>query len=177
MKSKAAIHIEHNKKLVIDEINIPNPKDNQVVVRLFSSGVCHSQLHQMHNIDTPTPTLLGHEGFGIVTNVGKSVTHLQEGDAAIVTWVPREPISGRWFPPSGGATWNGKQLSGATATWSEDVIVWSGYVVKVMDDAPKDLTSIVGCAVLTGAGAVTHTAKVRPEESVAVFGVGAVVFL
>ncbi len=174
MKSRAAIHVEYKKKLIIDEIHIPSPNEDQVIVKLFSSGVCHSQLHQMHNIETQTPTLLGHEGFGIVTHVGKSITHLKEGDAAIVTWVPREPINGRWFPPPGGATWNGQRLGGATATWSEDVIVWGGYVVKVRDDAPRDVTSIVGCAVLTGAGAVMHTAKVRPEESVAVFGVGGV---
>jgi len=174
MKSRAAIHVGHGKELVVDEINIPDPKDDQVVVKLYSSGVCHSQLHQMHNPETPTPSLLGHEGFGVVTQVGKDVTHLQEGDAAIVTWVPREPVKGRWKPPAGGATWQEEPLEGPTYTWGEDVIVWGGYAVKVPDDSPKDLSSIVGCAVLTGAGAVLHTANVRPQESVAVFGVGGV---
>ncbi|MDA0232466.1 MAG: zinc-binding dehydrogenase, partial [Chloroflexi bacterium] len=174
MKSRAAIHTHHGKPLTVDEIDIPDPKDDQVIVKLFSSGVCHSQLHQMHNPETVTPALLGHEGTGVVTSVGKGVTHLKEGDMAIVTWVPREPIRGRWAPAPGGATWNEQPLSGSTYTWGEDVIVWGGYVVKIDDDNPKDLSSIVGCAVLTGAGAVLHTAKVRPEESVVVYGVGGV---
>ena len=174
MKSRAAIHVGHGKELVVDEINIPDPQPDQVIVKLYSSGVCASQLHQMHNPDTPTPGLLGHEGFGIVTQIGSDITHLKVGDAAIVTWVPREPVLGRWLAPSAGVTWNETPLEGSTFTWCEDAIVWGGYAVKVDNDAPKDLSSIVGCAILTGAGAVTHTAKVRPGESVAVFGVGGV---
>ncbi|MCX8278127.1 MAG: zinc-binding dehydrogenase [Dehalococcoidia bacterium] len=174
MKSRAAIHVGHGKELVVDEINIPDPQPDQVIVKLYSSGVCASQLHQMHNPDTPTPGLLGHEGFGIVTQIGSDITHLKVGDAAIVTWVPREPVPGRWLAPSAGVTWNETPLEGSTFTWCEDAIVWGGYAVKVDNDAPKDLSSIVGCAILTGAGAVTHTAKVRPGESVAVFGVGGV---
>jgi len=174
MKSRAAINVEHGKNLIVDDVNIPDPQEDQVIVKLFSSGVCHSQLHQMHNKETARPSLLGHEGFGVVSHVGSKVTHVKEGDAAIVTWVPREPINGRWTAPPAGVTWQEEPLNGSTYTWGEDAIVWGGYVVKVDDDSPKDLSSIVGCAVLTGAGAVTHTAKVRPEESVAVFGVGGV---
>ena len=174
MKSRAAIHVGLGKELVVDEINIPDPGPDHVVVKLYSSGVCHSQLHQMRNPDIATPTLLGHEGFGVVTQVGSNVDHLKEGDAAIVTWVPREPVNGRWTAPPAGATWQVEPLAGSTYTWGEDAIVWGGYAIKVDDDSPRDLASIVGCAVLTGAGAVIHTAKVRPEESVAVFGVGGV---
>ena len=63
MKSRAAIHTGHGNPLVIDEVNIPDPQHDQVIVKLYSSGVCHSQLHQMHNPETVTPALLGHEGF------------------------------------------------------------------------------------------------------------------
>lgn len=174
MKSRAAIHTEYGNPLIVDEINVPDPKPDQVTVKLFSSGVCHSQLHQMHNPELKRPMLLGHEGTGVVTSVGKDVTHLKEGDVAIVTWVPRDPIKGRFQPPPGGATWQEEPLYGATYTWGEDVIVWGGYVVKIPDNSPKDISSIVGCAVLTGAGAVLHTAKVRPQDSVAVYGVGGV---
>ncbi len=174
MKSRAAIHIKTNQQLLIDDIDIPDPKTDYVNLKMFSSGICHSQLHQMNNPDFPTPALLGHEGTGIVTDIGKNVTHLKEGDLAIVTWVPRNPIEGRWAPNPGGMTWKEAPLEGSTATWCEDVSVWGGYVVKINDDNPKDISSIVGCAVLTGAGAVLNTAKVRPNQSVAVFGVGGV---
>lgn len=174
MKSRAAIHIKTNQQLLIDDIDIPDPKTDYVNLKMFSSGICHSQLHQMNNPEFQTPALLGHEGTGIVTDIGKNVTHLKEGDLAIVTWVPRNPIEGRWAPDPGGMTWKEAPLEGSTATWCEDVSVWSGYVVKINDEDPKDISSIVGCAVLTGAGAVLNTAKVRPNQSVAVFGVGGV---
>lgn len=174
MKSRAAIHIKTNQQLLIDEIDIPDPKTDYVNLKMFSSGICHSQLHQMNNPEFQTPALLGHEGTGIVTDIGKNVTHLKEGDLAIVTWVPRNPMKGRWAPEPGGMTWKEAPLEGSTATWCEDVSVWGDYVIKINDDNPKDISSIVGCAVLTGAGAVLNTAKVRPNQSVAVFGVGGV---
>ena len=156
MKSTAAVFIGHGKKLVVDEIEIPDPRPDQVIVKLHSSGVCHSQLHQMHNTKTATPALLGHEGTGTVTAVGSEVTHVKPGDLSIVTWVPREPIAGRWTPGMSGATYHEEELNYATMTWGEDVLVWGGYVVKIDDDSPKDVSSIVGCAILTGAGAVLH---------------------
>ena len=174
MKSRAAIHVEHGKPLVVDEIEIPPPGPDQVRLKLYSSGVCHSQLHQMHNPDTATPSLLGHEGTGIVTDVGSDIDHVKEGDLAIVTWVPKDPIRGRWSPDPGGATYHEEPLNGSTYTWGEDAQVWGGYVIKIADDNPKDISSIVGCAVLTGAGAVLNTARVRPGDSVAIYGIGGV---
>ena len=88
MKSKAAIHLEHGQPLVVDEIEIPDPAADQVLVKLYSSGVCHSQLHQMHNAGMARPMLLGHEGTGVVVKTGRDVDHVAEGDLAIVTWVP-----------------------------------------------------------------------------------------
>ena len=80
MTPRAAIHVEHGKPLVVDDIEIPPPNADQVRLKLYSSGVCHSQLHQMHNPETPTPCLLGHEGTGVVTDVGSDVSHVKEGD-------------------------------------------------------------------------------------------------
>ena len=174
MKSRAAIHVEHGKPLVVDEIEIPPPNSDQVRVKLYSSGVCHSQLHQMHNPETATPALLGHEGTGVVTEVGSDVGHVKEGDLAIVTWVPKDPIRGRWAPDAGGATYREEPLNASTYTWGEDAQVWGGYVIKIDDGSPKDISSIVGCAVLTGAGAVLNTAQVRPGDSVAIYGIGGV---
>jgi Zn-dependent alcohol dehydrogenase len=174
MDSKAAIHTKYGEKLTVGEIQIPDPQPDQVLLKLHSSGVCHSQLHQMHNPDSPTPSLLGHEGTGTVIAKGKDVNHLEEGDLAIITWVNRVPVKGRPTYPSSGATYKEAPLNGATSTWGENVLVRGGYVVKIPKHSDKYNSSIVGCAVLTGAGAVLHTAKVRPEDSVAIFGVGGV---
>ena len=174
MNSKAAIHTEHGKKLTLGDVQIPDPRPDQVLLKLHSSGICHSQLHQMHNPEAPTPALLGHEGTGTVIAIGSDVNHVQEGDLAIVTWVDRKPVIGRPSYPATGVTFNEAPLSGGTYTWGEDVLVRSGYVVKIPKTSDKYKSSIIGCAVLTGAGAVLHTAKVRPENSVAIFGVGGV---
>ena len=174
MYSKAAIHTNFGKKLTVGNVQIPDPRPDQVLVKLHSSGICHSQLHQMHNPDSPTPSLLGHEGTGTVIAKGSEVDHLKEGDLAIVTWVNRTPIKGRPTFPHTGVTYNEAPLNGATYTWGEHVLVRGGYVVKIPKQSNKYSSSIVGCAVLTGAGAVLHTAKVKPEDSVAIFGVGGV---
>ena len=170
----AAVQTGHNEALLVDEIELPDPRPDQVRVRLLSSGVCHSQLHQMHNPDLPRPCLLGHEGTGIVADVGSDITHVKEGDKCIVTWVPREPIRGRTQNQPTGATFRGEPALGAVYTWSEMVLTSGSLVVPIHDEHPDDVSCIVGCAVLTGAGAVLNTAKVRAGESVAVFGVGGV---
>ena len=174
MKSVAAVDTGHGKPLEVDEIEIPDPRPDQVIVKLYSSGICHSQLHQMHNAANKRPMLLGHEATGIVTHVGSEVTHLEEGDHAFVTWVPRSPKKGRWFPPPSGVTYREQPVSGVVYTWGQDVLTIGDYVVKVPKTANTSVTSIIGCAILTGAGAVLHTANVKPADSVAVWGVGGV---
>ena len=174
MKSKAAIQTGPEEPLTLAEIEIPNPTDDQVLVKLFSSGICHSQLHQMDNPGLARPLLLGHEGTGVVTGIGDKVSHVKEGDHVIVTWVPRTPVAGRPAVPHSGITYQGVPVNGNVYTWGEDVLVRSNYVVSISKDHPKDISCIVGCAVLTGAGAVLHTARVRPGQSVAVFGCGGI---
>ena len=174
MKTKAAIQTAHDQRLIVDELEVPDPDPDQVIVKLFSSGICHSQLHQMHNPDLPRPMVLGHEATGVVTHVGRNVGHVSEGDHAIVTWVPRTPVRGRPAPASSGVTYREKVVNGLVYTWGEDVLVNAEYVVPIASDDPTDVSSIVGCAVLTGAGAVLNTARVRPGDSVAVYGVGGV---
>jgi Zn-dependent alcohol dehydrogenase len=174
MKTLAAIQTELGGTLHVDELEIGDPAPDQVTVKLTSSGVCHSQLHQMHNPTLGRPLLLGHEGAGIVSRVGKDVTTLKPGDRCIVTWVPRKPIRGTVKRQPTGATYKGEIAHGHVYTWCHDVQTTEDLVVPIPNDHPADLSCIVGCAVLTGAGAVLHTAKVRPGQSVAVFGVGGV---
>ena len=174
MKTRAAIQIAPGDRLAVDELELPDPRADQVIVKLFSSGVCHSQLHQMENAGLARPLILGHEGTGIVAQVGRDVTHLKEGDHAIVTWVPRTPVRGRPVVPPSGITYHEEPVQGNVYTWGEDVLISGDYVVPIAKDVPTDISCIVGCAVLTGAGAVLNTAKVRPGESVAVYGAGGV---
>jgi Zn-dependent alcohol dehydrogenase len=176
VKSKAAIQVEYGGPLVIEEIDIPDPGPDQVTVRNFASGVCYSQLHQLRNPGLPRPMGLGHEGSGVITHVGKEVSHVREGDHVISTWVPRIPVTGLPASRPTGATFHGRPViaDGDVYTWSEHMVTFAEKVVPMSPSDPTDITCLVGCAVLTGAGAVLHTAKVRPGQSVAVFGVGGV---
>ena len=174
MKTLAAIQTAHDQRLVVDELEVPDPRPDQVIVKLFSSGICHSQLHQMHGPDVPRPMVLGHEGTGVVTHVGGDVTHVKEGDHAIVTWVPRTPPRTRTAPVPSGVTYREEVVRGDPFTWSQDVLTSGELVVPISKDDPTDVSCIVGCAVLTGAGAVLNTARVRPADSVAVYGLGGV---
>ncbi len=174
MKTTAAVQTENGGLLRIAEVALPDPAPDQVTVKLFSSGVCHSQLHQMHNPGLGRPLLLGHEGTGIVSRVGRDVTHVKPGDDCIVTWVPRTPIRGPVGRQMTGAMFEGQAAHGHVYTWARDVQTSKELVVPIPAGHPRDLSCIVGCAVLTGAGAVLHTAQVRPGQSVAVFGVGGV---
>jgi Zn-dependent alcohol dehydrogenase len=174
MKTQAAIQTEIGGKLLIEELELPDPSPDQVTVKLYSSGVCHSQLHQMHNHSLGRPLLLGHEGTGVVTRIGSNVTHLKEGDQCIVTWVPRTPSRGPMGRQMTGALFKGQAAHGNVFTWARDVQTSKDLVVPIPKEHPRDVSCIVGCAVLTGAGAVLHTAQVRPGQSVAVFGVGGV---
>jgi Zn-dependent alcohol dehydrogenase len=176
MKSKAAIQLEPRGPLMIEEIDIPDPRPGQVTIRNFASGVCYSQLHQLRNPDLPRPMGLGHEGSGVVTHVGKDVTHVKEGDHVISTWVSRVPISGLPDSKPTGATFHGQPViaDGDVYTWSEHMVTSGDKVVPISASDPTDISCLIGCAVLTGAGAVLHTAKVRAGQSVAVIGVGGV---
>ena len=174
MKTKAAIQTVPNAPLELVELEVPDPEPGQVSIKLISSGICHSQLHNLENANMPRPMVLGHEGAGIVTGVGRGVTHLKEGDHAIVTWVPRTPVRGRAASVLSGVTYREEPVHGNVYTWGEDVLLSGEYVVPIYADDPTDVSCLVGCAVLTGAGAILNTAKVRPGDSVAVFGVGGV---
>ncbi len=161
-------------RLRIEEVDLPDPGPYQVVVKQFASGVCHSQLHQMHG-PRPSQALLGHESTGVVLAAGSEVDHVKEGDRVMVTWVPRDPEATRIAEGVSLTLGDGSVASTPGCfTWADHTIADEQYVVPLPDGAPTDVTSIIGCAVMTGSGAVYHTAGVQRGESVAVFGVGGV---
>ncbi len=161
--------------LRIDNVRLPDPGPFQVVVKQYASGICHSQLHQMHRL-RPAPAILGHESTGAVLATGSAVDNVKEGDTVMVTWVPRDGENELRTPDA----INLELEDGSTAstrnvfTWADITMADEQYVVKVPENIAKDVTAIIGCAVMTGAGAVYYTAGVKKGESVAVFGVGGV---
>lgn len=160
--------------LEIHEVDLPDPGPNQVIVKQYASGVCHSQLHQMHR-PRESAVILGHESTGVVLKKGNAVTHVDEGDTVLVTWVPRDAANIRDMPaPATLAVGGGAAVSQNVFTWADHTIADGQFVVRATPDIAKDVTAIIGCAVMTGAGAVINTANVQAGESVAVFGVGGV---
>ena len=161
--------------LQLVDLTLPDPGPHQVIVRQHASGVCHSQLHQMHN-PRQSPVVLGHESTGVVVKAGSEVSHVREGDTVMVTWVPRSateharPPEPAHIPLPDGTT----AVSQNVFTWADTTIADEQYVVKVADDINREVTAIIGCAVMTGAGAVENTAGVKAGDSVAVFGAGGV---
>ena len=178
MKSRAAILTAPGEPLVIDEIDVPDPGPEQVIVKQTATGICGSQIHeQVRTPEEKCPRVLGHEGVGVVTHAGRDVTHLREGDFAITTWVPRAGYPGRDFVDGlapVGTTFRGKPIGGAIGTFTEHCLASDQLAVRIAPEHATPEASIIGCAVLTGAGAVLHTAGVRAEESVVVVGAGGI---
>lgn len=174
VRSRAAIFTGHGQPLVVEEVEYPAPAPEQVLVRQFASGICHSQLHQIHNPKQPTPALLGHESTGVVEAVGSAVRHVKPGDRVMVTWVPRSPEQG-FVPEPATLRWRDQEIGSRNVfTWSEHSLAHEQYVLPLEADVPTDVTAIIGCAVLTGVGAAQNTANVQAGQSVAVFGAGGV---
>lgn len=173
-KARVAVVPQEMEPLVIEELELPDPDPNQVIVKQFASGICHSQLHQIHR-PRRSPVILGHESTGVVLKAGANVKHVKEGDSVMVTWVPRDAENAA--APPGRAK---LEVSGGTAvsenvfTWADHTLADEQYVVKIDANLKKDVTAIIGCAVITGAGAVVATANVQAGETVAIFGVGGV---
>ena len=161
--------------LTVEQVMLPDPGPHQVVIRQYASGICHSQLHEIHR-ERNSPVILGHESTGVVLQAGAEVRHVQPGDIVLVTWVPRDVTSAA--REREGITLDlpdGRQaLTNSVFTWADHTIADEQYVVKASPDIDREVTCIIGCAVMTGAGAVENTAGVKAGDSVAIFGVGGV---
>jgi Zn-dependent alcohol dehydrogenase len=180
MKTAAAIYLQSGKPMVIDDIDLPDPGPTQVVVKQFATGVCHSQLHELNRPNPAFPLVLGHESTGVVTAKGSAVTHVKEGDHVMITWVQRGASPNLPRPAVANVTYKGTPVNyGAPVftgvfTWAQTIVADEQFVVPFDRDAATDVTAVIGCAVMTGCGAVTNAAMVRAGQSVAVIGVGGV---
>jgi S-(hydroxymethyl)glutathione dehydrogenase/alcohol dehydrogenase len=189
---RAAILPGLNEKLEVrDDVSVVGPGPGEVHVRIVASGVCHSDISaQNGTLPSPMPGVLGHEGAGEILAVGEGVTTLAPGDHVIVSWVPpcgwcRLCLEGQ---PNLCQTYLFDALTAqrfvmgdtpigamaGTGTFAEELVVPQVAAIKIPDDVPLDVASLVGCGVMTGVGAALNTAKVRPGSSVVVFGCGGV---
>lgn len=161
--------------LRVERACLPEPGPHEVIVKQSASGICHTQLHEMR-APRPAPALLGHESAGIVFETGRDVRYVGVGDRVLVTYLPRTPQSAQRAPVPTALTLADGSQAFATGifTWADYTLIDEQHVVRVPDATPLDVTSVVGCAVMTGAGAVLHAAGVRAGDSVAVLGVGGV---
>ncbi|MFJ3585473.1 zinc-binding dehydrogenase [Streptomyces sp. NPDC090127] len=177
--------------LEIAGIRLPEPGPGQVRVRLAAAGVCHSDLSLTNGtMRVPVPAVLGHEGAGTVVSVGEGVTRVAPGDPVVLNWAPS---CGACHPCSLGEVWLcADALTGAgavhaatedgtelhpglnVAAFAEETVVAEKCVLPVPDGVPLTDAALLGCAVLTGWGAIHHSARVRQGESVVVYGVGGV---
>ena len=162
-------------KLEIREVTLDAPGPYEVVVRQKAFGVCHSQLDRIYDPNRTTSMLLGHESIGTVVEGGPEVSYVDPGDEVLTTWIPRTPLDGRPPVPSRVVFPDGDEArTHNTFTWGTHAVVDEQWVVKAPSGISPDLGAIIGCALMTGAGAVLNTAEVVPEQSVAIWGAGGV---
>jgi S-(hydroxymethyl)glutathione dehydrogenase/alcohol dehydrogenase len=174
LKTLAAILVETGQPLVLDEIQIPPLKPGQVLVEIAFSGVCHTQILECRGyrcIDKFLPHCLGHEGSGIVREIGPGVTKVKPGESVILSWIQG---SGANVP---GTTykWAGRIVnSGAITTFSHYSVVSENRLVLMPEGIPFHDAAMIGCAVATGLGVVFNTIGAKPGQSVVIFGTGGI---
>lgn len=196
MKSKAAIFEGIGKPLVIDEIEVDDPKAGEVLIKLDATGLCHTEIWYMSGGDTTTrtPIVLGHEGCGVVEKCGPGVTSLKEGDRVVPLYIPQCGHCRECAHPDTNLcstlddAYFGNSMNDGTmrfhrgghdlhhfmlcSTFSQYTVCHQESVAKIRRDAPPEIACLFGCAVTTGIGAVLYTARVRPGSTTAVFGCG-----
>lgn len=164
------------RELELRDVTMPAPRGHEVLVEQLSFGVCHSQLDRIFDPTREHDMLLGHESLARVVSVGDRVDYVEPGDEVFTTWIPRTPEAGRAPVPSR-LTFPGDRTATThnTYTWGTHSLVDEQWLVKVPDGGvDPDLGSVIGCALMTGAGAVMNTAGLQAGETVAVWGAGGV---
>ena len=198
MKSRAAVAWEAGKPLSIEEVDVAGPKAGEVLVRIVATGVCHTDAFTLSGADPEGmfPVILGHEGGGIVEEVGEGVTSLKVGDHVIPLYTPEcgeceyclsgktnlcqkiRVTQGKGLMPDGTSRFsiNGKPILHymGTSTFSEYTVLPEISLARINPAAPLEKVCLLGCGITTGIGAVLNTAKVEAGATVAVFGMGGI---
>ncbi len=198
MKSRAAVAFAPGKPLEIVELDVAPPRKGEVLVRITHTGVCHTDAFTLSGSDPEGvfPAVLGHEGAGIVVEVGEGVTSVKPGDHVIPLYtaecgeclfcksgktnlcVAVRATQGKGLMPDGTTrfSYQGQPIHHymGCSTFSEYTVVAEVSLAKVHPQANPEQVCLLGCGVTTGLGAVSHTAKVQPGDSVAVFGLGGI---
>ena len=198
MQSRAALALAAGQSLVIDTVDVDGPRAGEVLIEIRATGVCHTDEFTLSGKDPEGlfPCILGHEGAGVVVDLGPGVTSLKKGDHVIPLYTPEcrqceyclsgktnlcqaiRETQGRGVMPDGTSRFrlgskNVLHYMG-TSTFSNYTVLPEIAVAKIREDAPFDKVCYIGCGVTTGIGAVINTAKVEPGANVAVFGLGGI---
>ncbi len=171
---KAAILVKQNSPLEIADVALPALDVGQVLVKIHHSGVCGKQLEEIdgkRGNDPYIPHLLGHEGAGVVEEIGPGVRKVKPGDHVVLHWIKGTGIDSA--PPRFGL--NGSSISaGWVTTFSEYTVASENRLTVYPDDIESEVACLLGCAVTTGLGIVFNDAMLMPGQSIAVFGVGGI---
>ncbi len=198
MKSKAAVAHQAGAPLSIETVEVEGPKAGEVLVEIRATGICHTDEFTLSGADPEGlfPAIMGHEGAGVVVDVGPGVTTLKKGDHVIPLYVPEcrqceycvsektnlcqaiRVTQGQGVMPDGTSRFSlgGRKIQHymGTSTFSNYTVVPEIALAKIREDAPLDKVCTIGCGVTTGIGAVINTAKVEPGANVVVFGLGGI---
>jgi aryl-alcohol dehydrogenase len=197
MEIKAAVIFEKSGTFSLEQLTLSDPMDTEVLVRIVSAGICHTDLAgRDQHIPVPLPSVLGHEGAGVVEKVGARVTKVKPGDHVALSWIccgtcpscksGNDPYCVNFLPLNFG----GARPDGTTTLRKDDQVIHGNFfgqssfanfaladernVVMVPYDVPLEILGPLGCGIQTGAGAVMNTLRPQPGASIAVFGVGPV---
>ena len=198
MDVRAAVAYGANQPLVVETVQLDGPRAGEVLVEIKATGVCHTDAYTLSGMDPEGlfPTILGHEGAGVVVEVGAGVRSLKPGDHVIPLYTPEcreceyclsgktnlcqaiRETQGKGLMPDGSSRFSsqGKPLYHymGTSTFAQYTVLPEIALAKIREDAPFDKVCYIGCGVTTGIGAVIYTAKVRPGDKVVVFGLGGI---
>src|SRR6266511_3758155 len=198
MKTRAAVAFEAKRPLEIVEVDLEGPKAGEVPVEIMATGICHTDAYTLDGLDSEGifPSILGHEGAGIVREVGPGVTSVKADDHVIPLYTPEcrecksclsgktnlctkiRATQGKGLMPDGTSrfSYQGKPIYHymGCSTFSNFTVLPEIAVAKIREDAPFDKSCYIGCGVTTGVGAVVNTAKVTPGANVVVFGLGGI---